>query len=89
MADGRSRRAEDEIRRQVGQQSSHRFRDCRVTLGGGIRLVQHGVFGIQLADRHNAPSGVAFVEHARKIRPHQAVVIDGFRLGMIAHVLPF
>src|SRR5436190_12629422 len=89
MADGRPRRAEDEVRRQVGEQSSHRLRDGRVPLSGGVRLVQHGVLSIKLADRHNAPSGVALVEYARKIRLHQAVVVDGFRLGMIAHVLPF
>ena len=50
VADGRPSRAEDKVRRQVGKQCSHRFRDCGVTLSRGVWFVQHGVLGIELAD---------------------------------------
>src|SRR5258707_1570403 len=43
----------------------------------GIRLVEHGVFGIELADRRDAPLGVSLAEHPHEVRLHEALVIDG------------
>src|SRR5258708_19594547 len=43
----------------------------------GIRLVGHGVFGIELADRRDAPLGVSLAELPHEVRLHEALVIDG------------
>lgn len=78
VTDRGSKRCEDEVRRQAGEQFGHRFGDRGMTFGRSLRLVQHGVFGMEFADRLDALCGVALAEHSREVRLHQAVVVDRY-----------
>jgi hypothetical protein len=59
-----------------------------MAVGRGLRLVEHGVFGIELTDRRDAPSGVALAKHPRKVGLHQAVIVDERIRRLIDHLPP-
>src|SRR5687767_5892777 len=88
VTDSRPHRAEDKVLRQAGEQRGHRFGDRSMALYGGLRLVQHGVFSIEFADRDDAPPGVALAEYPRQIRLHYVVIVNDCRLWLIDHRSP-
>ena len=47
-----------------------------MTLRLGVRFIQRCVVGIELRDGFDSARGITFAEHPRKVRLHQAVVIN-------------
>jgi len=49
-----------------------------------IRFIQYRIVGIEFCDGFHPTRGVVLAEHAREVRLHEAVIVDGFS----GHVLP-